>query len=364
VDDESQERGNIGEWSELYALAYLLVQGGANAADENQQSITNLYFKVLEVIIDSRTLQSELRYLIDDETILIQKDEQVVDRVTKSSIKILMEKMFSDLMSDSTKKTFTLASGTALMGLLHKKTISAGSSEREADIQLIIADPETGGPTPRFGFSIKSQLGQASTLLNSSGSTNLVYEIVPNPSLAQKLLPDISASPSSHPKNIRRIYEAGYLLEFRTYQSEIFHENLTYIDSQMPKHLADVLLHSYLRDDLKDFALVSELVFPPELKNSQQPLFKLQEFLGAVSMGLRPNASWKGNSSKFKGLMVIKNNGEIVFYYLNSRLNFEKYLYHAVRFERPSTSRHKYGFVFSENGKNFIKLNLQIRFKK
>jgi type II restriction enzyme len=132
----------------------------------------------------------------------------------------------------------------------------------------------------------------------------------------------------------------------------------------MPQHLAEVLLLSYLRDDLKDFSRVSELVFAPELKSSEQPLFKLQEFLGAVSMGLRPNAPWKGNPSKFKGLMVVKIDGEIVFYYLNSRLNFEKYLYQGVRFERPSTSRHKYGFVVSENNRNYIKLNLQIRFKK
>jgi type II restriction enzyme len=364
VDDGLQERGNIGEWSELYALAYLLVRGGANAADENQKPITDLYFKVLEVIINSHNLQSELRYEINDETILIHEDEQLIERVTKSSVKFLMEKLFCDLMSDSNRKTFSVDSGAKLMGLLHKKTISAGSSERESDIQLIIADAQTGGPTPRFGFSIKSQLGQASTLLNSSGSTNLIYEIVPNSTLTQKALPDISDSPSSHPKNIRRIYEAGYVLKFHAYQSEVFYENLTYIDSQMPQNLAEVLLQSYLRDDLKDFSRVSELAFPPALKSSQQPLFKLQEFLGAVSMGLRPNAPWKGNSSKFKGLIVIKIDGEIVFYYLNSRLNFERYLYQGVRFERPSTSRHKYGYIFSESGRNFIKLNLQIRFKK
>ena len=364
MGDERQERGNIGEWSELYALAYLLVQGGAYAADESQNPISDLYFKVLEVIVNSHTLQSELRYVINDERILIHQDEVSVVQVTKSSIKNLMDQLFRDLTSDTTKKTFSVESGTKLMDLLQKKTISAGSSEREADIQLVIADPESGGPTPRFGFSIKSQLGQASTLLNSSGSTNLIYEIVPNTSLLQDSFPDFSNSPSSHPKNIRRIYEAGYILKFHAYQSEILHENLTYIDSQMPQHLADVLLHSYLRDDLKDFSRVSELVFPPGLKSSQQPLFKLQELLGAISMGLRPNAPWKGNSSKFKGLMVVKINGEIVFYYLNSRLNFEKYLYEAVRFERPSTSRHKYGFVFLENDRKFIKLNLQIRFRK
>ena len=362
--EKPQVRGNVGEWSELYALAYLLVQGGANAADENQKPITDLYFKVLQVVINSHNLQSELVYEIADEKIKVSLDNQAISSVSRSSIKNAMKELFDDLTSGTARKTFSLSSGHRLMELLHKKTISAGSGERETDLQLIIADPETGGPTPRFGFSIKSQLGQASTLLNSSGSTNIVYEIVPNPLLPQGSIPDFSESPSSHPKNIRRIYEAGYVLKFHEFQNEVFFENLTYIDSQMPFYLAEVLLQSYLRDDLKDFSLVSELVFPIGQKNSQQPIFKLQEFLGAVSMGLRPNAPWKGNPTKFKGLMVVKNDGDILFYYLNSRLNFEKYLYQSVRFERPSTSRHKYGAIFRENDKNLIKLNLQIRFKR
>ena len=32
-------KGNIGEWSELYALGYLLINAGAYAADENQNAI-------------------------------------------------------------------------------------------------------------------------------------------------------------------------------------------------------------------------------------------------------------------------------------------------------------------------------------
>jgi len=99
-------------------------------------------------------------------------------------------------------------------------------------------------------------------------------------------------------------------------------------------------------------------------KKSQQPLFKLREFLGAVSMGLRPGKAWKGNPSKFKGLLVVKKDGDIVFYHLNSRLNFEEYLFQNVRFDRPSTTRHKYGQIFTENNRNFIKLNLQIRFRR
>ena len=360
----SQTRGNIGEWSELYALGYLLVNGGANAADERQAPIPNLYFKVLQVVIATHEIQEEIRYEIHDDEIEIYENEGFIKRIDKAQLKIQIDHFFQDLTSGKGKKTFSIASGEEVMKTLHKKTISAGSGERETDLQLVIADDETGGPTSRFGFSIKSQLGQAATLLNSSGSTNIVYEIVPNSEKVQTYLPDLSKTPSSHPQNIRAIYEAGYSLEFFKYQNEVFAENLSYVDSNLPNHLAGVLLQSYLRDDIKVFSEISEMVFPVSDKKSRQPLFKLREFLGAVSMGLRPGKPWKGNPSKFKGLLVVKKNGDIVFYHLNSRLNFEEYLFRNVRFDRPSTTRHKYGQIFTENERSFIKLNLQIRFRR
>lgn len=360
----AQTRGNIGEWSELYALAYLLLHGGANAADEKQKPIPNLYYKVLQIVIASRDLQEEIRYDINQNNIVIFENGYVPDELDKTILQNQVDVFFRDLTSGTGRKTFSIPSGDKLMRLLHKKTISAGSSERETDLQLVIADEESGGPTPRYGFSIKSQLGQAATLLNSSGSTNIVYEIKKDPSKKQGGIPDISKSPSSHPQNVRAIYGAGYLLDYFEYQSDTFSENLSYVDSNLPSHIAKVLLKSYLQDDIKSFAKISELVFPVSDKDSNQPLFKLKEFLGAVSMGLRPSTEWRGNSSKFKGLMVVKDDGTVVFYYMNSRLNFEEYLFQNVRFDRPSTRRHRYGQIFEDNGRFFIKLNLQIRFRK
>ena len=360
----AQTRGNIGEWSELYALAYLLLRGGANAADENQNPIPDLYYKVLQIIIASRDMQDEMRYDINEHNIVIFENGDVLDELDKSILQNQVDIFFHDLTSGAGRKTFSMPSGDKLMRLLHKKTISAGSGEREADLQLVIADEESGGPTPRYGFSIKSQLGQASTLLNSSGSTNIVYEIKEDPSKKQNGIPDLSKTPSSHPQNVRAIYDAGYFLDFFEYQSDTFFQNLGYVDSNLPELIARVLLKSYLQDDIKSFAKISELVFPISKKESNQPLFKLREFLGAVSMGLRPSTEWRGNPSKFKGLMVVKDDGDVVFYYMNSRLNFEEYLFQNVRFDRPSTRRHRYGHIFEDDGKLFIKLNLQIRFRK
>ena len=104
-------------------------------------------------------------------------------------------------------------------------------------------------------------------------------------------------------------------------------------------------------------------MFPKEDSNSRQPTFKLKEFLGAVAMGLRPSFAWDGDTTKFSGILVVKESGDIVFYYLYNRKNFEEHLFKNVAFERASTNRHRYGEIYSENGIDKIRLNLQIRFR-
>ena len=130
---------------------------------------------------------------------------------------------------------------------------------------------------------------------------------------------------------------------------------------KFPEYLAKVLLQYYLTGD-KTFSAAVQNVFPEEAVGSRQPIFKLKEFLGAVAMGLRPSKSWDGDTTKFSGILVVKKNGDIVFYYLYNRKKFEEYLFNNVAFERGDTKKHKYGSIYTDEGVDKIKLNLQIRF--
>ena len=49
--------------------------------------------------------------------------------------------------------------------------------------------------------------------------------------------------------------------------------------------------------------------------------------------------------------------------YIYNRNYFEEYLLKNTKYETASTSRHDFGEVYSENGEDFIKLNLQVRFR-
>ena len=57
-------KANLGEWSELYTLGYLLVHGGAFAADENQNAIADNFHKVLKIFFASGKNRPEIEYLI------------------------------------------------------------------------------------------------------------------------------------------------------------------------------------------------------------------------------------------------------------------------------------------------------------
>ena len=352
-------KGNIGEWSELYALGYLLVHGGAFAADDEQKPIPDTFHRVLQVFLAEKIGASETNYILNKNEVAILVSGNEVARVERSAIEASIKLMLGELADGTHNRTFSLTTGTELLNLLKRTRISAGSNEHENDLDLMLQDQVTGMPTPRVGFNVKSQIGNRSTLLNASGATNFVYRVEPNNSSSSKLYPQFEHG--KHRQNLNKLYEAGFHLEFDSLASETFHQNLTLLDMQFPSYLANVLLHSYLSGE-DSFSDAVDSIFPSSILESRQPIFKLKEFLGAVAMGLRPSTHWDGDTTKFSGIIVVKMNGDVVFYYLYNRKNFEEYLFKNVAFERPSTTRHKYGSIFNENGIDKIKLNLQIRF--
>ena len=62
------------------------------------------------------------------------------------------------------------------------------------------------------------------------------------------------------------------------------------------------------------------------------------------------------------GIIIVKENGELVCYHIYNRNEFQNYLLCNTQLEQASTSRYKFGDLYVENGRVLLKLNLQIRF--
>jgi len=84
-----------------------------------------------------------------------------------------------------------------------------------------------------------------------------------------------------------------------------------------------------------------------------------------VALGRTPAKEWDGKHDANGGFLVVRTDGEIVGYHFYNRNDIEDYLYNNTRCERASRSRHHFGSLFRKaDGNVYIKLNLQIRFKK
>lgn len=78
---------------------------------------------------------------------------------------------------------------------------------------------------------------------------------------------------------------------------------------------------------------------------------------------MEPGTVWSGDDNANGGYIVAKSDGEVLAYHLYNRDKFKQYLLENTKLERGSTSKHNYASIYKENGKMYINLNLQIRFK-
>lgn len=216
---------------------------------------------------------------------------------------------------------------------------------------------------------IKAKLGSPSTLLNAGETTNFVYEIC-DISLTDEDLTRINGIESRQKlkDRISEIYHMGGSLKFVKTQRPIFQNNLTLIDSMLPCLLAELLILSQETgvSQLKDLVTRLESKNPLGFDSTNDHKYyeyKIKRFLVDVALGLMPGKVWDGIYEATGGYLVVKEDGDILCYHIYNRNDFEDYLLNNTKLDTASTSKHKFGVIYEENGKYFIKLNLQIRFK-
>jgi hypothetical protein len=344
---------NRGEWSELYALGYLLVNGGGYGADELAKIDTSIFYKVLQVV-DNPSGSKETVYTVEDSQILISQSGLGVVRIAKEEILPSLREFLADLVSKTDARAFSLASGDSLLALLMKSKLSA-SATLAADLHLVLEDIETKIATPKRSFSIKSEIGGAATVFNASGSTNLTYKVIG----PRKAAPFEDISPVK--SNLKKFLADGFTLQLHSYDNPKLQKSLENIDSNLPQYLGELML-AYYFDKTKSIKRLCESIWPSDQSDSDLKVSKIKKFLSAISMGLRANQVWSGYPQDFGGLLLVKENGDVLFYYLYNLQKFEEYLYSHLRFETPSATRHGFGQIYEVDGNQFMKLNLQIRF--
>lgn len=246
-------------------------------------------------------------------------------------------------------------------------TLKAKSSLKN-NITIEIEDPNSF-LRPALGFSIKSQLGSPSTLVNSSQATNFTY-LIKNKVLSANEILQIHGKKKFSDK-ISLIHHYGAFLEFEKVEHPVFASNLQTIDYNFDKILSEVLLHFYTNNVSSDNTVakfIEKVTFKNSIGydlaiNSSMYVMIMKKFLTDYALGMRATEVWKRNYQATGGYLIVKEDGELICYHFYFAKNFEDYLFSNTRLETPS-GRNLFGKIYTENGEQKIKLNLQIRFIK
>lgn len=349
---------NKGEWSELYTLFYLLINGKIKIVDSRLNVINEEIFEVKEILSKKKLgLFSFKRCGIK---VFPNIFGESIEPIHIEELKQINEMLFNEI------KKGKVGSGSFSIPKIQKwldtkgilNTYKANSKIKE-DLILINLDT-IREENITLGYSIKSQLGHPATLLNASNHTKFKYEVIGLDPSKIKEINNIFTTTKLKDR-ISKIKQLGGKIKFHSLESHIFNKNLEMIDMLLPKALAEVLLNSYTENikDLKKLFAKNTIYNDINLANK-----KLTDFLLAVSLGMFPSIKWDGNYTANGGLIVVSYDSNIyvldMIYYSNQ---LKEYLINETKLDSPSSTRYDMLNLKIKDNRIYFTLNLQIRYK-
>lgn len=429
---ESVKSGNIGEHSELLAFALLIVDGylelgvpdevgplsprprmgvfgvsrtpplGAKFAPAKKGGSADEVVKCRDVYVSKGEEVFIINEHIGQSNRLCSRDElcaaahalkQQLIYWSSSDFKAKKKaQRNSDMEAGVRSKSIGLKSehSQRILELLGLTALRAKSGAK-SDLYLTI-ESSSGLLLPQ-GFSVKSQMGSRSCLVNHSGATIFKYEVI-NTSLQEVgALEDsfiynktLSSKKRKTHSNARRgpativpalFSKPGVQIKFHSVVNETFRDSLEMIDSHFPEALGMVILHRFKSGKSR----LSELAEDPELKAfllsiglSQRVAEsylseKLKDLLRKFALGMQADRAWKDQAEVQGGWVLLIKDGNVVGYRFDNPDAFRAYLLEHTLIDTPSTSRvpkdsARVGRVFEEDGRLFITLSLIVKFKE
>jgi hypothetical protein len=354
--------GNKGEWSEIYALFKLLSEKQLFAGDANLNKVEELFYPIIKVIRNESG--GHFEYEINGDLIIISGGKENL-RIPVKTFTEQASNLLTKIKGE--KGTFSIPEIEAFMTTINCQTLKAKSTSK-TDIRIIIHDQGIN-QTAELGFSIKSQVGNDSTILNAGKTTNFIYEISGFKPTPLDLIEINEIDTKSKIKDrIEAINKLGGIFKFISLENSVFKNNLVLIDSLLPNILAEIV-KSFYTTTLSSTKELTESI------NKSNPLdydtqfahtfydYKIKRFLTDVALGMTPSKVWAGIYDATGGYLIVKENGDVLCYHIYNRNQFEDYLFANTKLETASSTRHEFGKLYEDNGQFYFKLNLQIRFK-
>ena len=378
--------GNKGEWSELYVLVTLLAEGKLFQSNIDLEKDYDNIYEVVKGFKNETNLKLEFTR---NKSIIISKIadgiQELIKEYTFEEFQKISDNLYNGIKAGRGKKFRIIEVEDFLNDTLITKL--KANSNSKADINLQIYDYRLAKET-ELGFSIKSLLGSDSTLFNTNEGNNFIYEVSNKLNSTVEEFNKITYKPSGGISKITNrlntLIELGSNITYKNIQSHQLWKNLKMIDGDLPEILGYALYYRwiYRESSLKKVSELLEEKDPLNFydnKKSEQKLYeyKIKRFLTECAMGMTSETPWLGEYDSFGGVIIAKNDGDIVCFHIYDFNLFRNYLINNTIFEQASTGedenqpgsrrttgkKYFYGWLFEEMDKLFYKINLQIRFK-
>ena len=353
--------GNKGEWSEVYTLLKLLGDKKLYSGDADLNKVESLFYPIIKIIRDESG--GEYEYEVKGDLIFVSDGKDEI----RIPVKTFEEKAVF-LLQKIKKSTgaFRISEIEDFLTSVRCHSLKAKSTKK-TDIRIVIHDQHVNRQE-ELGFSIKSQLGGDSTLLNAGKTTNFIFQIHNfNPSSSEINRINNIDSKSKIKDRLEEIKRLGGKLQFVNLEHDIFRNNLVLVDSLLPNIIAEIIKSFFTTNSNTIKDLCAEINTKNPLKYDKQFAhsfyeYKIKRFLTDVALGMMPSKVWGGVYDATGGYLIVKENGDVLCYHIYNRNQFEDYLFHNTKLETASSTRHEFGQLYKSDGEYFFKLNLQIRF--
>lgn len=350
---------NKGEWSELYVLYSLFADHKIAAANNNLEP-TGHFYHFLKIFRNDNPGEHLIYDLSDYDRVKIISNKYPVREVLTTGLGVKTKKIFTQIQN-AKESAFEIIEAERLMRVFSLSKIKANSGSK-SDLIATIKDDIISETEP-YGFSIKSRVGCPSTLLNASLGTNFIYKIS-GENIDFNKINSIDTKSKVRDRLLKIIHQGAHIVPFNM-SSKTFENNLKTIDTQMPKIIAEMLLNYYLGCNNSMSELCNAVYKSKKFDLTEhQIVSKVRNFLKIIALGMVPQSEWNDRLSSYGGYIIVREDGVLVCYHLYNEDAFKDYLFENTKFDTPSTTRHRFGQLYEDNGNIFINLNLQIRFIK
>lgn len=340
---------NKGEWSELYVIYSVLIDGKIIISDENLIS-TNDYIKVSKVFIDDSG--ENIEFIID-------KKARVFSRGLTIELDDENKKGLLREIIENKGRSFSCNYGDNIIKELMLNSFKSDSYDK-TDLDIVGIMPNENIER-LLGFSVKSKLGSLPTLINASKATNFIYKV---DGLDEDDINSINliSTRSKVLDRVKAIKDKGGVISYYGMSNEKFRSNLRMIDSKMPELMAYMLLSHFSHNGASTMSkTIKHLEGEGKIDFSIYEIEKkVKDLLMNVCLGMIPTKPWKGDIVN-GGCVIVKSEGQIVCFTLNDINKFREYLFNNTKFDTASTSRHEFGELYKDDKGVFIKLNLDVR---